>query len=185
MARCGPRVFGPIAMMSNIVQRAMATYQNLPLPAGSAVGIVAVLLLHRVRPAPLPGPRALERAAGAAALTAGCALNVWALTERRRRTSAEFQLEQPESLVTTGPYALGRHPMYTGWWLIHLGVGMLRGSAWVVATVPVAVLVEHFGGSVAEERALQRRFGADYTRYAERVPRYAGRSRRRVTVSTR
>jgi protein-S-isoprenylcysteine O-methyltransferase Ste14 len=172
-------------MMSNIAQRAMAIYQNLPLPAGSAVGIVAVLLLHRVRPAPLPGPRALERAVGAAALTVGCALNVWALVERRRRTSGEFQLEKPESLVTTGPYAFSRHPMYTGWWLIHVGVGMLRASAWVVATLPVAVLIEHFGGSVAEERALQRRFGADYTDYAERVPRYGGRPRRRATVATR
>jgi protein-S-isoprenylcysteine O-methyltransferase Ste14 len=168
-------------MMSSIAQRALAAYQNLPLPAGSAVGIVAVLLLNRFRPAPLPGPRALQRVAGAAALTAGCALNVWALIERRRRTSGEFQLEQPESLVTTGPYAFGRHPMYAGWWLIHLGAGMLRGSAWVVATVPLAVLLEHFGGSLVEERELRRRFGSDYSRYAERVRRYAGRSRRRGT----
>jgi len=168
--------------MSNIAQRARATYQNLPLPAGSAVGIIAVLLLDRGRPVPLPGPRAIGRAAGAVALTAGCALNVWALVERRRHTAGEFQLEQPESLVTTGPYAFSRHPMYAGWWLMHLGVGMLRGSAWVVATVPVAVLVEHFGGSLVEERQLQRRFGAEYTRYAERVPRYAGRPYRRVTL---
>jgi len=172
-------------MMSNIAQRAMAIYQNLPLPAGSALGVVAVLVLDRVRPAPLPGPRALERASGAAALATGCVLNLWALAERRRRTSGDFQLEQPESLVTTGPYAFSRHPMYAGWWLIHLGVGLLRGSAWVVATVPVAVLIEHFGGSVVEERELRRRFGADYTRYAERVPRYAGRSRRRVTGAPR
>ena len=166
--------------MSNIAHRAMAIYQNLPLPEGSATGIVAILLLERFRSVALPGPRALERAAGAAALATGCALNVWALIERRRRTSGEFQLEQPESLVTTGPYAFSRHPMYAGWWLIHLGVGMLRGSAWVVATVPVAVLVEHFYGSVVEERELERRFGREYTRYAERVRRYAGRSRRRV-----
>ncbi len=52
--------------------------------------------------------------------------------------------------------------MYLGWWLIHLGVGVLRGSAWVAATVPVAVLVEHFGGSVVEERELRRQFGAEY-----------------------
>lgn len=166
--------------MSNIGRRAMAVYQNLPLPAGSAMGIVAVLLLDRVRPAPLPGPRALERSAGAAVLAAGCALNVWALIERRSRTPGAFQLEQPESLVTTGPYAFSRHPMYTGWWLIHLGVGTLRGSAWVVATLPVAVLLEHFGGSVVEERELRRRFGSDYSRYADRVRRYVGRSRRRV-----
>ena len=159
-------------MMPNIAQRALAVYQNLPLPAGSAVGVVAVLVLDRVRPAPLPGPRALTRAAGASALAAGCALNVWALVERRRRTSGEFQLEQPESIVTTGPYAFSRHPMYLGWWLIHLGVGVLRASAWVAVTVPVAVLVEHFGGSVVEERELRRQFGAEYARYAERVPQY-------------
>ena len=171
-------------MMPNIAQRAMVVYQNLPLPAGSAVGVVAVLVLDRVRPAPLPGPRALTRAAGAAALAAGCALNVWALVERRRRTSGEFRLEQPESIVTTGPYAFSRHPMYLGWWLIHLGVGVLRGSAWVAVTVPVAVLVEHFGGSVVEERELRRQFGAEYARYAERVPQYArvpGRRRPRAT----
>jgi len=172
-------------MTSNIARRAMAIYQNLPLPAGSAIGIVAVLLLHRIRPVPLPGPRAPRRAAGAAALAVGCALNGWALIERRRRTSGEFQLEQPEALVTTGPYSFSRHPMYAGWWLIHLGVGVLRGSAWVAATLPVAVLVEHFGGSVVEERELRRRFGAEYTRYAERVPRYAGRPRRRVTGAAR
>ena len=62
--------------------------------------------------------------------------------------------------------------MYLGWWLIHLGVGVLRGSAWVAVTVPVAVLVEHFGGSVVEERELRRQFGAEYARYAERVPQY-------------
>lgn len=168
-------------MMANIARRAMAIYENLPLPAGSAVGLVAVLVLERVRPAPLPGPREVHRAAGAAALAAGCALNAWALVERRRRTSGEFQLEQPQSIVSTGPYAFSRHPMYVGWWLIHLGAGVLRGSAWVAATVPVAALVEHFGGVVVEERELRLRFGGEYARYAERVPRYAGWSRRRVS----
>jgi protein-S-isoprenylcysteine O-methyltransferase Ste14 len=165
-------------MTSNIARRALAVYENLPLPAGSALGVVAVLVLERVRPAPLPGPRAVHRSTGAALLTAGCALNAWALAERRRRTAGEFQLEEPEAIVATGPYAFSRHPMYLGWWLIHLGAGLLRGSAWAAATVPVAVLVEHFGASVAEERDLRRRFGAEYARYAERVPRYAGRPRR-------
>ena len=167
--------------MTNIVRRALAVYENLPLPAGSAVGVVAVLVLERVRPVPLPGPRAVQRAAGAAALAAGGVLNAWALIERRRRTSGEFQLEQPQSIVTTGPYAFSRHPMYLGWWLIHFGVGMLRGSAWVAATVPAAALLEHFGGSLVEERELRRRFGAEYARYADRVPRYAGVPSRRLS----
>ena len=165
----------------NIAKRAMALYENLPLPAGSALGVVAVLVLDRARPAPLPGSRSFQRVVGSAAFTAGFALNLWALVERRRRTSGAFQLEEPESIVTTGPYAFSRHPMYAGWWLIHIGVGSLRGTAWMVATVPVAVLTEHVGGSLAEERELRRRFGAEYAQYAERVPRYVGWPRLRPT----
>ena len=74
--------------------------------------------------------------------------------------------------------------MYLGWWLIHLGAGMLRGSAWVAATVPVAVLVEHFGGSMVEERELRRRFGDEFVRYSERVPRYVRRPGRRMPRAT-
>lgn len=68
--------------------------------------------------------------------------------------------------------------MYLGWWLIHLGAGVLRGSGWVAATLPVAVVLEHFGGSIVEERELRRRYGEEYARYAEQVPRYAGPPRR-------
>jgi len=161
--------------MSNIVRRAKSIYDNLPLPAGQVVGILAVLVLDRARRAPIPGSRTVQRVTGAAALAAGCALNAWALVERRRRSSGEFQLEQPQSVVTTGPYAFSRHPMYVGWWFIHLGVGVMRGSAWVAATVPVAALVEHFGGVVVEERALAREFGDAYAEYRGRVPRYLGR----------
>ena len=148
-------------------------YQNLPLPAGQVVGIAAIAVLERIRPAPIRGPRLLRRAAGSLALAGGCAINVWAIIERRRRTAGEFELEHPQTLVTTGPYALSRHPMYVGWWCIHLGVGLLRGSGWVVATVPSAALVEHLG-VVAEERALEHTFGDEWARYRDRVPRYVG-----------
>jgi protein-S-isoprenylcysteine O-methyltransferase Ste14 len=166
-----------------LIRRAAALYENLPLPGGQVVGIVAIVVLDRVRPTPLPGPRGLQRVAGAAALAAGCALNVWALRERRRRTTGEFQLEQPESLVSSGPYALSRHPMYVGWWLIHLGVGVMRGSSWVAATLPAAVLVEHLG-VLAEERALDREFGAEFAEYRGRVPRYLAWSWRRTSAAS-
>lgn len=171
-------------MRPDLARRARAVYENLPLPAGSAVGVMLVLVLERVRPAPLPGRRTIHRVAGSAALVAGGALNAWALAERRRRTTGEFELERPKSVVATGPYAFSRHPMYLGWWLIHLGVGLLRGSGWVAGTLPAAVLLEHLG-AVAEERALRRAFGDEYARYVERVPRYAGLPRRLSRAAAR
>ena len=164
--------------------------RNLPFSPGQTAGVVAGVVLDRIRPAPIPGPRALHRTVGPVVLAAGCALIAWALAERRRNTAGVFWLEQPRSLVTTGPYALSRHPMYVGWWLIHLGVGVLRGSAWVAATLPVAILAEHVGvlgervGVLAEERALDRRFGAEWTRYRARVSRYVGWPRRRTPHTT-
>lgn len=158
-------------MTPKVIRRAVAIYQNTPLPPGQAVGIVVGMVLDRLRPARLPGPSGLHRAAGLVMLAAGGILNAWALVERRRQTAGRFQLEQPQSLVTTGPYGLSGHPMYVGWWLIHLGVGVLRGSAWVAATLPAAALAEH-RGVLDEERGLEREFGAEFVDYRERVPRY-------------
>ena len=61
--------------------------------------------------------------------------------------------------------------MYVGWWLIHLGFGVLRGSAWVFFTVPSAVVAEH-RAVLAEERTLVQAFGRQFLSYAERVRRY-------------
>lgn len=152
-------------------ERAKGVYENLPLPPGQAAGVVAVIVLEGIRPAPIRGPVIVRCAAGVAALAAGCALNGWALIERRHRTTGEFDLEHPQSLVTTGAYAVSRHPMYLGWWLIHLGAALIRGSAWVAVTLPAAVLAEH-AGVLAEERALAGEFGDEFARYSEEVPRY-------------
>ena len=145
--------------------------RNVPLPAGQVIGLVALVLLDGLGAVRLPGPRVAHRLTGAVAICAGCALNVLALNERRRREGGEFDLEHPETLVTTGPYALTRHPMYVGWWIIHAGFGVFRGSAWILATLPISMLTEHHN-VVAEERALVQTFGAAYTGYARLVPRY-------------
>ena len=144
--------------------------RNLPLPPGQVAGIGAGILLGRF-PARLPGPVAVQRLVGAGAVACGCALNAWALRERRRQETGTFDLERPQALVTTGPYAITRNPMYVGWWLIHLGVGVFRGSGWVLVTVPAAVLGEHFG-VLHEERELAAAFGDQFAGYSRRVPRY-------------
>ena len=147
-------------------------YENLPLPLPIVAALALDLfLLDRLRPVPLPGPRSLRRMAGAGLVLAGVGLNLWALGERRRRTAGTFALERPEELVITGPYAITRHPMYVGWWLIQLGAGTWAGSSWVLATLPAELLVEH-RFVLGEEAMLAELFGRSYLDYAERVPRY-------------
>ena len=158
---------------NSLAGRWKEVYGNLPLPLPIVAALALDLLLDRLRPVPLPGSRSFHRMAGAGLLLAGVGLNLWALAERRRRTAGTFALERPEELVITGPYAITRHPMYVGWWLIQLGAGTLAGSSWVLATLPAELLVEH-RGVLGEEAMLAELFGRSYHDYAERVPRYLG-----------
>lgn len=63
--------------------------------------------------------------------------------------------------------------MYLGWWLIHSGVAVSRGSAWALVTLPAGMLVEHLG-ALWEENMLRERFGQSYADYQRDVPRYVG-----------
>ena len=146
-------------------------YENLPLPPNQAAGVALDVALDRLWPAKLPGNRLVQRTAGTGLALAGAAFTYWAWEERRRRTVGAFELERPEGLVTTGPYAINRHPMYLGWRLIHLGTGLALGTSWVLVTFPAAMVVE-FIGLPGEEAATAKMFGNAYADYAARVPRY-------------
>ena len=139
-------------------------WERLPLPAEHAVAMLAGMALQSRAPrGRLARPYA---AAGWPVLAVGAALNVWAV-----RSRGPGDLEHPERLVTTGPYALSRNPMYLGWTLLHIGTGLVDRSPWVLATWPVAFAVLH-RAVLREEHLLAARFGDLWTTYEARVPRY-------------
>jgi hypothetical protein len=57
---------------------------DVPLPEPHQAGAAAVMLLHRVRPWPLPGPRRVHWLAGAAPIAVGGCLVVWSVWAARR-----------------------------------------------------------------------------------------------------
>ena len=143
-----------------------SAWDRLPLPAEHAVGMVAGLLLQRhVGAHRLP---AVVAPAGWPLVAAGIALNVWAVEAR-----GGGAIERPGRLVTDGPQAWTRNPMYVGWTLLHVGAGLLARSPWVLATWPVSFALVH-RSVLHEERGLAQRFGRDFTEYRTRVPRYVG-----------
>ena len=70
-------------------------------------------------------------------------------------------------VVTTGPYAYVRHPMYSSVILIGAGVSLLLGSWWGLLLVPVFMLVLGVRATM-EERMLKTELEG-YGDYAERV----------------
>jgi protein-S-isoprenylcysteine O-methyltransferase Ste14 len=79
----------------------------------------------------------------------------------------KIQAERGHRVVTTGPYALVRHPMYAGGVLFFIGVPLLLGSWYGLAAVPVvtAMLVAR---TLMEERMLTNELPG-YREYAARV----------------
>jgi protein-S-isoprenylcysteine O-methyltransferase Ste14 len=79
----------------------------------------------------------------------------------------KIQEERGQRVVTTGPYAVVRHPMYSGAILFLLGTPLLLGSSYGIALAPLLVALLGIR-SVFEERTLTERF-PEYAAYAEKV----------------
>ena len=132
------------------------------------VGIILVaLLLIRLRV--IRGP---ETAAtgnpwllgiGLGLFILGLALAVWARVYLGRNWGMPMSRRADPELVTTGPYARVRHPIYTGIILGMVGTAIAVSPYWLVA---VAVLSGYFLlSAVVEERTMAKLFPAAYPPY--------------------
>ena len=76
------------------------------------------------------------------------------------------------ALVTNGPYAYTRNPMYLGTLLIGLGVILALFQLWVAAIYLTAYLTIYIYQIKKEEAWLLREFGKEYTDYCVTTPRF-------------
>ncbi len=79
----------------------------------------------------------------------------------------KIQSERGQRVIDSGPYALVRHPMYTGGILVFIAFPLMLGSLWGLAGVPllVAAIVAR---TLLEEGTLRAQL-AGYSDYAARV----------------
>lgn len=79
----------------------------------------------------------------------------------------KVQTERHHQVISTGPYALVRHPMYTSVMLFFIAVPLMLGSWWGLAFVPLFFLMFAFRTRI-EERTLVAGLSG-YADYAARV----------------
>lgn len=107
--------------------------------------------------------------AGCALILAAIAFIYW--TMRANSFAApvvKIQKDRGQTVITTGPYAIVRHPMYFGALFYIAGTSLVLGSWWGLMTVPILALLFMIRIGI-EERAL--RTGLEgYDAYARRVP---------------
>lgn len=78
--------------------------------------------------------------------------------------------QKPRSLITKGPFAIRRHPMYTGHILITLGLSIALHSVYALAWSALAVIVQ-LSGAFYEERRLEHWFPQEYPQYRRKIKR--------------
>ena len=108
-------------------------------------------------------------AAAAAITAAGLLFSVWARRHLGRNWSGTVTIKEDHELVTTGPYAIVRHPIYTGLLAAFVGSAAAIGEWRGVAAVALALFSFAFKLRI-EERWMRERFGDAYDAYARRVP---------------
>jgi protein-S-isoprenylcysteine O-methyltransferase Ste14 len=73
-------------------------------------------------------------------------------------------------LVDTGIYAIVRHPLYLGWLLMYVAL-ILLSQHWLTAIIGIPGMACVYLISRQEDQRLIEKFGDDYKRYMQSVPR--------------
>lgn len=90
---------------------------------------------------------------------------------RRAKTTIK-PFEESSALVTDGPFAFSRNPIYLGALVSLFGIFLVLGSLSPFALIPPFVYIIHTRFILVEERMLEDAFGETYRDYKGRVRRW-------------
>jgi protein-S-isoprenylcysteine O-methyltransferase Ste14 len=142
------------------VQKVIMTIASLGF-----VGLIVVPAIdHRVGWSRLPPYEALT---GDLLLLTGW-VGIFLVFRENSFSSATIELAADQTVISTGPYAWLRHPMYAAALLLLLGIPLALGSAWA-ALIVLALVPALIWRLMDEERFLVQNLPA-YREYQRRVP---------------
>ncbi len=137
------------------------------LCAAAAVALDHVLPTGAVFAVPDP-----VRAAGVAVAAVGLGLDLWAIRTMRRHRANILPHRAATALVTTGPFAFSRNPIYLANGLLLAGAGLALANAWLLPAALAQMALVTRLAIRREEAHLAIRFGDGWTAYAAAVPRW-------------
>lgn len=109
--------------------------------------------------------------AGLVIFVAGLALRWYAIRYLGRWFTVNVAIAEDQPLIHSGPYALMRHPSYTGALMAFLGFALCLGNAASLALVVVATVSVFSWRIRIEEAVLAQAFGQRWKDYSSRTRR--------------
>lgn len=142
-------------------------------PVILAAALAAAALLSIFLPLPFAAPEPLWLyVAGAVVALCGIVLDVWAMMTLHDGGTTIMPHRPSHHLVTGGPYAFSRNPIYLGNALLLAGIGIAAASPWFLLAALFAALLTQRLAIEREERHLLARFGAEFEVYCRKTRRW-------------
>jgi protein-S-isoprenylcysteine O-methyltransferase Ste14 len=140
-----------------------------PLIFGGA--LLLGLLLGRLQPDAGRGER-FARTLGGASVIAGIAIGAAAISALKRVGTNLDPYKPSTALATGGVFLLSRNPAYVGATSIYIGIALYARSLPAFTLLPIVLALLDRLVVSREERYLEGRFGDEYRRYRDAVPRW-------------
>ncbi len=117
-------------------------------------------------------PRGLiDQVLGLGLIVAGLLLRAWTRPVLGRHYQGHLQVRRGQRLVRQGPYRFVRHPGYTGFILMALGLALGFSSVIALAAIPLLLLPGLAQRIWTEESLLLAAFGGEYREYQRMTKR--------------
>ena len=126
-------------------------WSNIPIPEGHMITLVAGIALLVWRPLEF-WQAVLQRQISAwTLLMMGILLALWGTVMFK-----DMDFEKPTAIITAGPYAFSRNPMYVAWTLIYLAFVLLVNTWWLIILPPMLLFSSCAPGGAATGREISR-----------------------------
>jgi protein-S-isoprenylcysteine O-methyltransferase Ste14 len=145
---------------------------TIPWPPIIYLGAALVgVLTQRFIPLPLIGGEAVK-VLGAVLAIAALTLDVATFATFLKHQTTIMPNQAATNLITTGPFAWSRNPIYVANTALVLGAGLYFGNLWLVGLAFVAAVITQKLAIEREEQHLAAKFGAAWDSYAAQVRRW-------------
>lgn len=109
---------------------------------------------------------------GPVVVAIGLGLMQWAVARFRRHRTAVMPWKPTRAIVADGPFRFSRNPIYLGFAIALIGVGLWCDALAIVLSAVPALWVTNRVIVRREEAYLTTKFGTAYVAYAQRVRRW-------------
>jgi protein-S-isoprenylcysteine O-methyltransferase Ste14 len=118
----------------------------------------------------VPGPNLISYT-GIAISLVGVLFAIWARRYLGGNWGTTVMLKKKQTLIRNGPYAIVRHPIYTGIALGFVGTAIALGNAFGIILL-LGILLFVFLRMQDEEKLMVETFGKEYLQYEKEVKRF-------------